>query len=127
MRMTSGTSRGVIFKGAEVFERSRDVDIVLFDKTGTLTNGVMTLTDVVADGDEDRLLLLAGSVEAASEHPIGRAVALGAGGVDRQDLLAGAQGDALDGREKGVDGLRALIVGHVWAGSLGVAIWGAGS
>lgn len=72
-----GARLGVVFKGAEVFERSREVDMVLFDKTGTLTHGMMRLTDVVAD-DEERLLFLAGSVEAASEHPIGRAVALGA-------------------------------------------------
>lgn len=72
-----GARLGVVFKGAEVFERSREVDMVLFDKTGTLTYGMMRLTDVVAD-DEERLLFLAGSVEAASEHPIGRAVALGA-------------------------------------------------
>ena len=38
----------------------------------------MTLTDVVTDDDEARFLALAGSVEAASEHPIGKAVALGA-------------------------------------------------
>jgi Cu+-exporting ATPase len=75
-----GARLGVVFKGAEVFERSREVDMVLFDKTGTLTHGMMTLTDVVAAEGEDETTLLhrAASVEAASEHPIGRAVALGA-------------------------------------------------
>ncbi len=72
-----GAELGVVFKGAEVFERSRRIDVVLFDKTGTLTEGRMRLVEVVAD-DEARLLELAGAVEAASEHPIGRAVALGA-------------------------------------------------
>ncbi len=72
-----GAELGVVFKGAEVFERSRRIDVVLFDKTGTLTEGRMRLVEVVAD-DEERLLELAGAVEAASEHPIGRAVALGA-------------------------------------------------
>ena len=39
----------------------------------------MTLTDVdTAEPEEDRFLLLVASVEAASEHPIGKAVALGA-------------------------------------------------
>jgi copper-transporting P-type ATPase V len=73
-----GAELGVLFKGAEVFERSRTVDVVVFDKTGTLTTGVMALTDVVADEDPDRFLRLVAAVEAASGHPIGRAVALGA-------------------------------------------------
>ncbi len=71
-----GAELGVLFKNAEVFERSRDVDVVVFDKTGTLTEGVMLLTDLVPD-DTD-VLLRAASVEAASEHPVGRAVAFGA-------------------------------------------------
>jgi heavy metal translocating P-type ATPase len=73
-----GAELGVLFKGAEVFERSRTVDVVVFDKTGTLTTGVMTLTDVVTDEDPDRFVRLVAAVEAASGHPIGRAVALGA-------------------------------------------------
>jgi cation-transporting ATPase V/Cu+-exporting ATPase len=73
-----GARLGVVFKGAELFERSRAVDIVLFDKTGTLTNGVMKVTDVEALDGESTLLRLAGSVESSSEHPIGRAVVLAA-------------------------------------------------
>jgi heavy metal translocating P-type ATPase len=73
-----GAELGVLFKNAEVFERARSVDVIVFDKTGTLTRGAMTLTDVVTDENETRFLMLAGSVEAASEHPIGKAVALGA-------------------------------------------------
>ena len=73
-----GAELGVLFKNAEVFERARSVDVVVFDKTGTLTRGAMTLTDVITDDHEAHFLALAGSVEAASEHPIGRAVALGA-------------------------------------------------
>jgi cation-transporting ATPase V/Cu+-exporting ATPase len=73
-----GAELGVLFKNAEVFERAKVVNTVVFDKTGTLTRGAMTLTEVVTDGDEDRFLFLAGSIEAASEHPIGKAVALGA-------------------------------------------------
>ena len=51
---------------------------VAFDKTGTLTTGVMSLSEVFALGDRRQFLRMVGSVEAASEHPIGRAVALGA-------------------------------------------------
>ena len=73
-----GAELGVLFKDAEVFERSHTIDTVVFDKTGTLTSGVMTLVDVVAGGDPELFLFLVASLEAASEHPVGRAVALGA-------------------------------------------------
>jgi len=73
-----GAELGVIFKGADVFERSRAIETILFDKTGTLTRGAMSLSDIDTDENESRFLYLAGSVEAASEHPVARAVALGA-------------------------------------------------
>ena len=48
---------------------------MVFDKTGTLTEGRPALTDVfAADGDEAGLLAVAASLQAASEHPLGRAV-----------------------------------------------------
>ena len=73
-----GAQQGVLFKSAEVFERAKAIDTVVFDKTGTLTRGAMTLATIEVDGSDRRFLTLVGSVEAASEHPIGMAVALGA-------------------------------------------------
>jgi cation-transporting ATPase V len=75
-----GASMGVLIKGGEVLERSKRIDTVVFDKTGTLTRGEMALTDVVAAEGEDEEVVLrrAGAVEAASEHPVGRAVVAGA-------------------------------------------------
>ena len=72
-----GAELGVLFKNAEVFERTRAIDTVAFDKTGTLTEGEMTLTDIYAE-DPDNFLRLVASVEGAASHPIGRAVAEGA-------------------------------------------------
>ena len=72
-----GAELGVLFKNAEVFERTRAVDTLVFDKTGTLTEGKMTLTDVSAEAVVD-FLRLVGTVEGASSHPIGQAVAKGA-------------------------------------------------
>ncbi|HEY5683776.1 MAG TPA: heavy metal translocating P-type ATPase [Acidimicrobiia bacterium] len=91
-----GAELGVLFKGAEVFERSRSIDTVMFDKTGTLTTGVMTVTDFDADGDPTEFLRRVGSVEAGSEHPIGRAVALG---VEQRDieLQAASEVEAIAG------------------------------
>jgi cation-transporting ATPase V/Cu+-exporting ATPase len=96
-----GAELGVLFKDAEVFERSRSIDTVVFDKTGTLTRGAMTLTEVVTDADENLFLYLVGSVEAASEHPIGKAVALGA---EERDIELGVPEDFEALRGKGVVG-----------------------
>jgi Cu+-exporting ATPase len=73
-----GAEMGILYKRAEVFERARDIDIVLFDKTGTLTTGVMAPQMVVTDADREEFLRLVGSVEVASGHPIGIAVGLAA-------------------------------------------------
>ncbi|PXW35853.1 UNVERIFIED_CONTAM: Cu+-exporting ATPase [Williamsia faeni] len=75
-----GASMGILIKGPQILESTRRVDTIVLDKTGTVTTGQMTLTDVVvADGeDADRVTLRAGSVEDASEHPIAKAVAVGA-------------------------------------------------
>jgi Cu+-exporting ATPase len=75
-----GAQLGILIKGPEVLESTRTVDTVVLDKTGTITTGRMTLVDVVAGNgeDTDEVLRLAGAVEAASEHPIGRAIATAA-------------------------------------------------
>ncbi len=75
-----GAQLGILIKGPEVLESTRRVDTVLLDKTGTVTTGQMSLVDVVAAAgvDEAELLRLAGALEAASEHPIARAIAAGA-------------------------------------------------
>jgi cation-transporting ATPase V len=75
-----GASMGVLIKGGEVLERSKRIDTVVFDKTGTLTRGEMALTDVAPARDvtETDVLGRAAAVEAASEHPVGRAIVDGA-------------------------------------------------
>lgn len=75
-----GAQLGILIKGPEVLESTRQVDTIVLDKTGTVTTGQMTLRDVVvADGESEvDVLRLAGAVEAASEHPIARAIATGA-------------------------------------------------
>ncbi len=71
-----GSQLGIILKGGEMLEDTRQLDTVVFDKTGTVTEARMEVVEVVAPGsDPDELLSLAASVEARSEHPIGRAIA----------------------------------------------------
>jgi cation-transporting ATPase V/Cu+-exporting ATPase len=102
-----GAEMGILFKRAEVFEQAGTVDTVVFDKTGTLTTGVMTLTDTITDVETREFIRLVASLEAASGHPIGKAVALGADELDidlvipdRVESLAGfGVAGSVDGHE----------------------------
>jgi Cu+-exporting ATPase len=75
-----GAQLGILIKGPEILESTRQVDTIVLDKTGTVTTGRMALVDVVAVGGTtaDDVLRSAGSVEDASEHPIAKAIAEGA-------------------------------------------------
>ncbi len=95
---TISATNGVLFKGADILEKARGIDVVIFDKTGTLTHGNMVLTDVIpieepptSDGGErpdggllthvwtaEEVLKAAASAEANSEHPLARAIVEGA-------------------------------------------------
>jgi P-type Cu+ transporter len=72
-----GAQMGILIKGPEILERTRRVDTIVLDKTGTITEGKMELAEVTLLNGASRaeVLRLAGAVEAASEHPIARAVA----------------------------------------------------
>ncbi|MUL41657.1 copper-translocating P-type ATPase [Streptomonospora sp. PA3] len=109
-----GAQLGILIKGPEVLENTRRIDTVVLDKTGTVTTGRMALTGLAAaeDADEAEVLRLAGAVEDASEHPIGRAVAAGA--VQRVGDLPGVEGFAAIGG-RGVEGTvagRRVLVGR---------------
>jgi Cu+-exporting ATPase len=71
-----GAQLGILIRGVTALESARRVDTIVLDKTGTVTIGRMALTDVVPRPGQDpaELLRLAGAVEAASEHPLGRAI-----------------------------------------------------
>lgn len=64
-------SRGILYKGGNVFSKVAKVKTVALDKTGTLTNGRFSVTDTTPVGvDKEELLSLAASAESASNHPI---------------------------------------------------------
>ncbi|MFD9932768.1 heavy metal translocating P-type ATPase [Streptomyces massasporeus] len=104
-----GAQLGILIKGPEVLESTRRVDTVVLDKTGTVTTGRMTLQEVyVAEGtDEKEVLRLAGAVEHASEHPVARAIALGAeeraGRLPEADGFENVPGRGVRGRVEGRD------------------------
>jgi Cu+-exporting ATPase len=65
-----GAQLGILIKGPEVLEQTRRITTVVLDKTGTITEGRLRLVN----GLPDDVLRLAGAIESASEHPVGRAV-----------------------------------------------------
>jgi Cu+-exporting ATPase len=99
-----GAQLGILIKGPEALESTRRVDTVVLDKTGTVTTGRMRLVEVAAAPgvDELEVLRLAGAVEDASEHPIGRAIAEGAraragADLDPVERFASTQGQGVSG------------------------------
>jgi Cu2+-exporting ATPase len=114
---------GILVKDRLALERMRNVDMVLFDKTGTLTKGSHKLTGVAAaDGDEDRLLAVAGAVEAESEHPLARAIVTAA--RERGPVPTATGFTSMSGRgvEANVDSLRIAVGGPALVSERRVAI-----
>jgi P-type Cu+ transporter len=71
-----GAQLGILIRDATVLEKLATINMVAFDKTGTLTEGKPNVIETVAfkPFSEKEFLRLAASVEALSEHPIGRAI-----------------------------------------------------
>jgi Cu+-exporting ATPase len=89
-----GASAGVLVRDAAALERLAAVDTVCFDKTGTLTEGRPAVVAVESARPEAEILALVAAAEAASEHPLGRAVVDAARG--RGLALAAADGFRAD-------------------------------
>ena len=69
-------SLGILIKSAETLETTGKADTIVFDKTGTLTVGKPAVDGVIpASGiSREELITAAASLEAASEHPLAKAV-----------------------------------------------------
>ena len=68
-----GASLGILIKGAEILESTRQVDTVILDKTGTVTSGNMELVSIFPS-DDLGVLQAAATLESGSEHPIAGAI-----------------------------------------------------
>ncbi len=68
-----GAKNGILIKGGEYLEKTREIQAIVFDKTGTLTKGEIFVTDIHSEDPEEMLRLIA-SLERRSEHPIGEAI-----------------------------------------------------
>src|SRR3712207_3717482 len=72
-----GAENGILIKGGDSLESAHKISLVAFDKTGTITNGKPVLTNIVSLNEnltENELLVLAGSIEMKSEHPLAEAI-----------------------------------------------------
>ena len=66
---------GILIKDAEALEVAHSINRVAFDKTGTLTEGKPSVAHLEAhSGTEEELLVLLGSLQSGSEHPLAKAV-----------------------------------------------------
>lgn len=77
-------SRGILIKGADIFEKIRKIDTIVFDKTGTLTAGKPIVKIITschdhfkikeANPDKNKLLNLLYLSELNSSHPVALAL-----------------------------------------------------
>src|SRR5487761_1962738 len=110
-----GAEQGILIKNGESLERLEKVTDLLLDKTGTITRGKPQLTEVMlatgATLDEAQALRLAAGAEAASEHPLARAIVEGAQkrGVAPAADVSGFQAIPGGGVEARVAGQRILV------------------
>ena len=121
-----GTGRaaqlGILIKGPQVVESTRQVDTVVLDKTGTVTTGQMSVLDIVpvAGTSPEDVLRLAGAVEHASEHPIGAAISRRAleslGSLSEVSDFQAIQGHGVSGTVSGheVAAGRASWLSQLW-------------
>ncbi|GLU88193.1 cation-translocating P-type ATPase [Agromyces sp. NBRC 114283] len=117
----SASKLGVVVKSGEAFERLGTIRRVAIDKTGTLTRNEPRVVDVrLARGrDRDRVLALAGALEAGSAHPFAAAVTAAAprsagrgefGELRASEVVEDA-GHGIAGR---VDGVRVRVGSVRW-------------
>ena len=81
-----GAENGILIKDAESLETAHKIKTIIFDKTGTLTKGEPEMTDIIPMKVTDMkvfaprmrlgdmLLLIAASLEKASEHSLAQAI-----------------------------------------------------
>ena len=76
-----GARNGILIKNATALEQAARIQAIVFDKTGTLTEGTPAVTDLVlfeagrgGGLAEPRLLQVAATAEADSEHPLAHTV-----------------------------------------------------
>ena len=71
----AAASRGILYKGGNVFAKVASLTAVAFDKTGTLTSGEFSIANIASESvSGEELLTLAASAEYGSNHPLSLAI-----------------------------------------------------
>ncbi|WP_300047938.1 cation-translocating P-type ATPase [Trueperella sp.] len=116
----NASKHGALIKGGDALERFAKIDTLVMDKTGTVTEGRPEVNAVVTFNGftEAEVLAAAGSLEQASEHPLGRTIVASAreAGLD----LSATPSEVTVIRGKGIEGRLADRAGtplHVVVGS----------
>ncbi len=104
--LSAAARRGILIKGGIYLEQARTLRVIAVDKTGTLTEGKPKLVarEILSTSiDQDKVLRIAKSLAARSDHPVSKAVA------------AGLQADALPVESFGAElgkGVRGTVGGQ---------------
>jgi len=116
---------GLLIRDRQAFERARKLQALIFDKTGTLTEGRFGVTDIVSlSGEEnEKILSLAASLEASSEHPIAAGILESARekGLETRSVEAFSSipGKGVEGE---VEGKKFLVVSPGYLEEKGIAL-----
>ena len=117
-----GAQNGILIKGGDYLEKTRELQAIVFDKTGTLTKGKLVVTDVVGE-HQDELLRLAASLENLSEHPVGQAIVSEAKnrkiGLEKPEDFEALPGKGLRGK---VNGEKIIIGTQMLIEELGITV-----
>jgi len=99
-----GAQLGIVIRGPQILEATRRIEAIALDKTGTLTEGRMTVVDVLPGQQASRetVIRLVASIEAASEHPIGQAIAAAVDSPVPVESFVSTQGRGVRGVVEGV-------------------------
>ena len=74
--LTKLAREGILVKGNKFIEKIQDIEVFAFDKTGTLTEGKLKIFEILSynGASKSEVISIAASLEALSEHPIGKTV-----------------------------------------------------
>ena len=113
--LAAAARRGILIKGGAHLEQARSLRVLALDKTGTLTEGRPTLVTqqhLAPDVEPERVLRLARSLAARSDHPVSQAIARGLDGeVSPVEAFGAEAGRGVHGR---IDGAPYLLGNHRW-------------
>ncbi|MFX1380642.1 MAG: heavy metal translocating P-type ATPase, partial [Promethearchaeota archaeon] len=74
--LTKQAREGILIKGNKYIEKLQDIEVFAFDKTGTLTEGNLKIFNIYSynGATNSEIISIAASLEALSEHPIGKTI-----------------------------------------------------